>query len=185
MSGRHRSGPAPRRGRHRRPPSRQRLIVPALAATVVLGGSGTALGFAVGGPSDTGGVATPVVSPFAAPARLSNAPVIDPTPSIAATASPGAPQPVTRPTHRAHHAHPGPADTLALRVTGSASWVQVLTRGDHVLVRRILHHGQHLSYHQHGLNVVLGDAGAVRMSIAGRPPHRAGSSGEVVHFHVS
>jgi hypothetical protein len=183
MSGRHRRGPAPRRGRHRRPPSRQRLIVPALAATVVLAGSGTALGFAVGGPAGTGaGVATPVVSPFAAPAGLGNVPIIDPTPSISAT--PVAHQPATPKAH-AHKAAPRPTDTLALQVTGSASYVQVMTWNDHLLLRRILRHGQHLSYRQHGLRVVLGDAGAVRMSIAGHAAHRAGRPGQVLHFRVN
>jgi hypothetical protein len=148
-----------------------------------MAGSGTAVGFAVGDPGSAGaGVATPVVSPFAAPAGLANVPIIDPTPSIAST-----PAAVTHPagTPKAHKAHPRPTDTLALRVTGSASYVQVVTWNDHLLIRRILHHGQQLTYHQHGLRVVLGDAGAVRMSIAGRPAHRAGSPGEVLHFRVS
>jgi hypothetical protein len=186
MSGRHRRGPAPRRGRHRRPPSRQRLIVPALAATVVLGGSGTALGFAVGDQNGTGGgVVTPVVSPFAAPAGLGNAPIIDPTPSITATPAVVSHQPAQPKRHPAHRAHPRPTDTLVLRVTGAASYVQIVTWNDHLLVRRILHHGQHLAYRQHGLRVVLGDAGAVRLSIAGHPAHRAGSPGEVLHFRVN
>jgi hypothetical protein len=181
MSGRHRGGPAPRRGRHRRPPSRQRLIVPALAATVVLGGSGTALGFAVGGPG-SGGVATPQATPFAAPAVLSLAPNIDPTPSIAATPSPtGAPTPAA---HQPKRSHVRPTDTLALHVTGSASYVEVMTWNNHLLVRRILHHGQRLAYHRHGLRVVLGDAGAVRLSIHGRSAHRAGRPGQVIRFRV-
>jgi hypothetical protein len=182
MSGRHRRGPAPRRGRHRRPPSRQRLIVPALAATVVLGGSGTALGFAVGGPGD--GTVTPQATPFAAPAVLSLAPNIDPTPSITAMPAPAVvPSPAT--THKPKPAHVRPTDTLALTVTGSASYVEVLTWNNHLLVRRILHHGQRLAYHQHGLQAVLGNAGAVRMSLHGRPAHRAGTSGEVLRFRVN
>jgi hypothetical protein len=186
MSGRHRRGPAPRRGRHRRPPSRQRLIVPALAATVVLAGSGTALGFAVGDQDGAaGGVATPVVSPFAAPAVLSNAPIIDPTPSIASTPSAVRHHAAAPRSQRVHRAHPRPTDTLVLRVTGAASYVQVLSWNDHLLVQRILRHGQHLAYRQHGLRVVLGDAGAVRMSVAGRPARRAGSPGEVLHFRVN
>jgi hypothetical protein len=144
------------------------------------------VGFAVGDPGGAGaGVTTPVVSPFAAPAGLANVPIIDPTPSISSTPAPVT-QPVTKPkAHTVHQARPRPTDTLVLRVTGSASYVQVVTWNDHLLVRRILHHGQHLAYHQHGLRVVLGDAGAVRMSIAGRPAHRAGSPGEVLHFRVN
>jgi hypothetical protein len=180
MSGRHRRGPAPRRGRHRRPPSRQRLIVPALAATVVLGGSGTAVGFAVGGPG--GGTVTPQATPFAAPAVLSLAPNVDPTPSIAATPAPTA---SAAPAHTPKPAHVRPTDTLALQVTGSASYVEVMTWNNHLLVRRILHHDQRLAYHQHGLRVVLGNAGAVRMSIHGRPAHRAGKPGEVLRFRVN
>jgi hypothetical protein len=182
MSGRHRGGPAPRRGRHRRPPSRQRLIVPALAATVVLGGSGTALGFAVGGPG--GGTVTPQATPFAAPAVLSLAPNIDPTPSIAATPGPNL-VPTPAASHKPKPAHVRPTDTLALKVTGSASYVEVMTWNNHLLVRRILHHDQRLAYHQHGLRVVLGNAGAVRMSIHGRPAHRAGKPGEVLRFRVN
>jgi Domain of unknown function (DUF4115) len=142
------------------------------------------VGFAVGSPGDAGaGVATPLVSPFAAPAGLANVPIIDPTPSVAATpAVTAAPQPAVAPTHKAR---PRPSDTLRLQVTGSASYVQVVTWNNHLLLRRILHHGQHLAYRQHGLRVVLGDAGAVRMSIAGRPAHRAGSPGQVRHFRVN
>jgi hypothetical protein len=155
--------------------------VPALAATVVLGGSGTALGFSLGGPGGT--VATPAVSPFAAPAVLSNAPIIDPTPSISSTPAVAAsPQPSTVPTHRAR---PKPTDTLSLRVTGAASYVQVTTWNNHLLLRRILHHGQRLDYRRHGLQVVLGDAGAVRLSINGHRAHRAGRPGEVVHLRVN
>jgi hypothetical protein len=182
MSGRHRRGPAPRRGRHRRPAPRQRLIVPALAATVVLGGGGTALGLAVGGPG--GAIATPQVTPFAAPAGVTNLPIIDPTPSV--TASPAtAPAPGSHTTHTARISHPRPTDTLVLRVTGSESWVQVLTWNNHVLLRQIVHHDKRLVYRQHGLQVVLGNAGAVRVSVAGHHPHLAGRPGEVRRFRVN
>jgi Domain of unknown function (DUF4115) len=146
----------------------------------VLGGSGTAVGFAVGGPG--GGTATPQATPFAAPAVLSLAPNVDPTPSIAAT-----PAPTKQPTaaHTPKPAHVRPTDTLALTVTGSASYVEVMTWNNHLLVRRILHHDQRLAYHQHGLQVVLGNAGAVRMSLHGRPAHLAGKPGEVRRFRVN
>jgi hypothetical protein len=148
----------------------------------VLGGSGTALGFAVGGPG--GGTVTPQATPFAAPAVLSLAPNIDPTPSIAATPAPAG-QPTATPAHKPKPAHVRPTDTLALQVTGSASWVEVMTWNNHVLVRRILHHDQRLAYRQHGLRVVLGNAGAVRMSLHGRPARRAGQPGEVLRFRVN
>jgi Domain of unknown function (DUF4115) len=180
MSGRHRRSATARRGRHRRPPPRGRLIVPALAATVVLGGGGTALGFAVGGPG--GSTVTPQITPFAAPVVLSTAPVVDPTPSVSATST-RAPQPT--PSHPAKAAHRRPTDTLILRVTGSESYVQVATWNNHLLVQRILHHGQRLAYHQHGLRVVLGNAGAVRLRIAGHSSHVAGRLGEVRHFRVN
>jgi hypothetical protein len=153
-------------------------MVPALAATVVLGGGGTALGFAVGGPG--GGTAAPQITPFAAPLVLSTAPVVDPTPSVAA--APATPTPA--PTHTPKP-HPRPTDTLRLTVTGSVSYVQVKTWNNHLLVGRTLHHGQRLSFRQHGLRVVLGNAGAVRLSIAGRPAHRAGRLGQVRHFRLS
>jgi hypothetical protein len=179
MSGRHRRGPAPRRGRHRRPPSRQRLIVPALAAAAVLAGSGTAVGFALGPGGSSGGLATTAV-PFAAPAVLSSAPVIDPTPSIAPSAPAAAHQ-----SHTPGASHPRPTDTLSMRVTGSESYVQVMTWNNHLLLRRILHHGQRLSYRQHGLQVVLGNAGAVRMSVDGHAARSAGHSGQVRRFRVN
>jgi cytoskeleton protein RodZ len=184
MSGRHRRGPAQqRRGRHRRPQSRQRLIVPALAATVVLAGSGTALGFAVDSPG--AGVATPQISPFAAPAVLSTAPIIDPTPSVASPAPSTVKQHTGGRTHKATRAHPRPTDTLSINVTGSESWVEVTTWNNHVLIRTILHHGQREVYRQHGLQVVLGNAGAVRLSVAGRPAHLAGRPGEVRRFRIN
>lgn len=157
--------------------------MPALAATVVLGGSGTALGFAVGGPGG-GAVATPQATPFAAPAVLSLAPNIDPTPSIAPTPAPTG-QPSAPAAHKSKLVHVRPTDTLALKVTGSASYVEVMTWNNHLLVRRILHHDQRLAYHQHGLRVVLGNAGAVRMSLHGRPAHLAGKPGEVLRFRVN
>jgi hypothetical protein len=155
--------------------------VPALAATVVLGGGGAALGLAVGGTNGTsGGTATPQITPFAAPIVLSTAPVIDPTPSVAAA-----------PTARAAHSratakqHPRPTDTLRLVITGSASYVQVRTWNDHLLIARVLHHDQRLAFRQHGLRVTLGNAGAVRLTVAGHRARVAGRPGEVRHFQVN
>ena len=81
-------------------------------------------------------------------------------------------------------ARPRPTDTLAIRITGFDSYVQVTTWNNHLLVSRILHHGQRLAYRQHGLRVVLGNAGAVRISLAGHRPRRAGRPGQVRSFRT-
>ncbi len=137
------------------------------------------MGLAVGGTNGTsGGSATPQITPFAAPVVLSTAPVIDPTPSIAAT-----------PTARASQSHakakPRPTDSVRLVVTGSASYVSVRTWNNHLLIGRVLHHDQRLAFRQHGLRVTLGNAGAVRLTVSGHRAKVAGRPGEVLHFRVN
>lgn len=73
---------------------------------------------------------------------------------------------------------------MALTDVGADCYLQVTSRHGHVLVRRILHHGQHVDVRGHGFDVVLGNAGGVRISIHGRPAHRAGRSGQVRQFRV-
>jgi cytoskeleton protein RodZ len=85
----------------------------------------------------------------------------------------------TAPKHAAV-AHP---DTLRLHITGAASYVAVSRHG-RLIEQTILHHGQRQVFRRHGLDVVLGDAGAVTMSVNGHGAHRAGSSGEVRRFSV-
>jgi hypothetical protein len=147
----------------------------------VLGGGGAALGLAVGGTNGAnGGTATPQITPFAAPVVLSTAPVIDPTPSVAAAPTSRAAQP-----HATAKSHPRPTDALRLTITGSSSYVQVRTWNNHLLISRVLHHDQRLAFRQHGLRITLGNAGAVRVAVAGRPARVAGRPGQVRHFQVN
>jgi hypothetical protein len=66
----------------------------------------------------------------------------------------------------------------------SRSYIQITSRSGHLLIRRILHHGQHLAYRRHGLDVVIGNAGAVRLSVGGHRAHLAGRPGQVRRLHV-
>jgi hypothetical protein len=68
-------------------------------------------------------------------------------------------------------------------VIGAPSYIEVV-RGNRVLERRILRAGQRQVFRKHGLDVVLGNAGAVRIKLNGHRGHRAGSSGEVRRFIV-
>jgi hypothetical protein len=141
------------------------------------------LGLAVGGTNGaSGGSATPQITPFAAPVVLSTAPVIDPTPSIAATPAARAPQSHAKAKAKAKVR---PTDSLRLVVTGSASYVSVRTWNNHLLIGRVLHHDQRLAFRQHGLRVTLGNAGAVRLTVRGHRAKVAGRPGEVRHFRVN
>jgi hypothetical protein len=114
--------------------------------------------------------------------------------AIAAPPTPALPSPivVTAPTKQAapakpkHHAkrHRIAPDALVVTDTGSACYIQVTTTNGHLVMRRILHDGQHVAFRHHGLDVVLGNAGGVRISIDGRRAHLAGRSGEVRSFSV-
>jgi cytoskeleton protein RodZ len=111
--------------------------------------------------------------------------LVDPTPSVAVTTPTLTPTLAPhKPAHRATATRPRPTDTLALRVTGSQSYIQITSRSGHLLIRRILHHGQHLAYRRHGLDVVIGNAGAVRLSVGGHRAHLAGRPGQVRRLHV-
>jgi hypothetical protein len=78
-------------------------------------------------------------------------------------------------------AHP---DALSLTVTGRLCWVQVRAESGRVVFAGLLRHGQRLSYRRGGLSVVLGDAGAVRLSVYRRWWHPAGRPGQVLRFTV-
>jgi hypothetical protein len=87
--------------------------------------------------------------------------------------------------HQGHRAHGHGVAAPALRIvdTGSACYVQVTADG-HVLKQRILHGHQHLTFRRHGLDVVLGNAGGVRIAFGGHRLHRAGRSGQVRRFRI-
>ena len=86
--------------------------------------------------------------------------------------------------HRTARQH---AAAPALRIvdTGAPCYLRVATGHGHVLTQRIVHGHQHLTFRHHGLDIVLGNAGAVRIAVEGHRFHRAGRSGQVRRFRVS
>jgi Domain of unknown function (DUF4115) len=68
---------------------------------------------------------------------------------------------------------------------GAPCYLQVTSGHGHLVVRRILHDGQRVSVRRSDLEVVLGNAGGVTISVHGRTPQRAGRSGQVRRFHVT
>jgi Domain of unknown function (DUF4115) len=105
-----------------------------------------------------------------------------PTPIV--VVSPTKPATPAKPKRPAHHHHRVAPDALTVTDLGPACYIQVTTMQGHLVVRRILHDGQHLAFRHHGLEVVLGNAGGVRVSIDGHHAHRAGRSGQVRTFTV-
>jgi hypothetical protein len=181
VAGRHRKTRSRQhhRGRHRKPPSLQLTVLPTVTAVALLAVGGVGLGHALAHGQ-----------PHSASVGVAGAHVVPPPVTASATTSP-APSPSTtpssrpsrRPVHHVLHHRIAPA---ALTVTdiGPACYVQVTTKRGHLLVRRILHGHQHLAFRRHGLDVVLGNAGGVRIAIDGHHAHRAGRSGEVLRFGV-
>jgi hypothetical protein len=111
---------------------------------------------------------------------LIHAPV--PLPSVLAVHEVRHPGDHSAPQPLPHH-RPRPA-ALRITDTGAACYVQVTRGNGQLLVRRILHGHQHLAFRRHGLDVVLGNAGGVRVALNGRRAQRAGTSGEVLRFRV-
>jgi uncharacterized protein DUF4115 len=184
MAGRHRKV-SHRRGRHRKPPSPARLALPVGTGIAVVAVAVVALthGDAHGSPPQH--LAPAVVADDVAPSVLGFHTSRPLTPS-----SPVADHhalhvhPATKVDHHArqpaHHRSPA---GLRIRAT-SDCYVQVTTTGGKLLLRRILHHHDHVQFRRHHLDVVLGNAGGVVMSVNGRPAHRAGSSGQVRRFRT-
>jgi hypothetical protein len=81
-------------------------------------------------------------------------------------------------------AHHRAAPVLVVTDIGPACYLQVTAPGGQLLTRQILHGGQRVVFRRHGLDVVLGNAGGVRISVDGRRAHLAGRSGQVRTFHV-
>lgn len=71
--------------------------------------------------------------------------------------------------------------TLTITVTGAQCQVFVGVPGGDILVNRTLVHGQSVRFDDPRLNVVLSDAGAVQVSINGKP-RPAGASGQRAEF---
>jgi Domain of unknown function (DUF4115) len=178
VAGRHRKTRPPRRsershhGRHRKPVPRSHTVVPTVTVVAVFAVGGVAFGHAVAhGQAPHAAVAAPGTGP------------VEPTvaPTVIAPLSPTHPAtPKPKPRPAPHH-----VTSAALSVTDvhGACYIQV-TRHGTVLVRRILHRGDQVQFRHHGLDVVLGNAGAVRVAIAGHHGHLAGRSGQVRRFRV-
>jgi hypothetical protein len=166
VAGKHRKS-ARHRARHRKPPTVAQRSLPAGTAVAVLAVGGVFLGqsFANGqSPAPAHATSPPHVAVLAFHATR---PAID------------KPARVQHP--QAHHRSPY---SLMIADTGSPCYVQVTNRHGKVLVRRILRGRQHLTFRRHGLDVVIGNAGAVRVAVDSARFHRAGSLGQVRHFRL-
>jgi hypothetical protein len=158
---------------------------------VVLAAAGVTLGHAVASGQSppeaaaVGVVATPVLG-LPAPVGSSPAPS-DPAPTP--TKSSGHKAGPRRHRHGRPRSSPPPAGRhprhppLVVTDTGPPCYLQV-ERDGALLVRTILHGHQRMTFRHHGLDVVLGNAGAVRIARDGHPAVRAGRSGQVLRFRV-
>jgi hypothetical protein len=133
-------------------------------ANAVSGGSSHRLGDTTAKSAVAQGLDVPTVTP-----RLP-APAPAPTPSSARPRD----EPVVP-----HRVPPA----LRINDVHGPCYVQV-TRHGSLLKRTILRQGQQLTFRRHGLDVVLGNAGAVRLRINGHHPIRPGASGQVRNVHV-
>lgn len=77
----------------------------------------------------------------------------------------------------------GAVPTLRLDVTGAKSTVFIRVPGGDVLLDTTLAHGKHAEFSQPELDVVLGDGGAVRVTVNGKVRSSA-ESGEQLQFTV-
>jgi cytoskeleton protein RodZ len=185
MAGRHRKVPQQRgahghHGRHRKPPTRQRAVLPTATAVAVLAVGGVVFGHAIASGQAPHGaaVATPP-TPAVVPPVIATAPTAPTAPTRPAKHK-NPPNP--KPSRRAAHHRTAPA--LVISDTGSPCYIQVTTSHGQLLTRRILHHGDHVAFRRHGLDVVLGNAGGVKIAVNGHRAHRAGRSGQVRVFRV-
>lgn len=139
-----------------------------------LGLGGVAIAHAVGGGSTGHGGAGFVAAK--APAR----PVVPSFPVV--------PTPPSPPVHVHHHAshatHRRPAPELRIIDVHGPCYVQVSHAG-RVIERTIMRQGQTKAFRRHGLDVVLGNAGAVRLRIDGHRAVPGGRSGQVRTLRVA
>lgn len=80
---------------------------------------------------------------------------------------------------------PAKPPTLAVQVTGAASYVEVRLPNRTLLVGNTFGHGKRFTFTQPTLDVVIGDAGAVRLDINGVTRSPAGRPGQVLRFRVT
>jgi Domain of unknown function (DUF4115) len=182
VAGRHRrtSHAKPRhyQRRHAEPPTRAAVLAPIGLAVAVVAGGAIAFTQASGGGTHGPAVGAGVVLTLPSP---SSPPPVQAFLTSHSKQKPGSSHRRHRAAKPRHHLAP---DALLIRDTGPPCYVEVTRRDGRVLVERVIHGHQRLAYRQHQLAVVLGNAGAVRISIDGRHLHRAGRPGQVVHFHV-
>jgi hypothetical protein len=100
-------------------------------------------------------------------------------PSPTSSAAPAKP----RIQHHAAYHHTKP-DSVRIRDVSGNCYVQITTSSGKILVRRIAHRGDLIAFKRHGLDVTLGNAGAVRLVVNGHHAHRAGAAGQVRTFTV-
>jgi hypothetical protein len=174
VAGRHRKARSSSRGRHRKPPQRQRLILPAVAGIAVLGAGTVGVAGAIG---DNASAHRPAPTAGSVVVRSVPLPTIPPLPLSSSVArSPG-----TATLH--HHTAQRPTSTLVITDLHSPCYVEVSRHGV-ILTRTILRAGKELTFRRHGLDVVLGNAGAVRLRINGHRATRPGRLGEVRTLRV-
>ena len=175
MAGRHRRTTTGRPvGRHRQPPPPTSWIVPSLATVAVLAAGGVSAFAAFGGGSEVHRQPPLVVSG----STTTTLPAAVPTARPAPTSAGPAPAPVGA--TRAHH-HP---DALVIRATDGVSWVQVRRVDGRVRFEGMLRPGHALRYRSGPVQVVIGNAGAVRLVRHGHVRDPAGRSGQVLRFRV-
>jgi hypothetical protein len=151
------------------------VIVPAVATVAMLSGGSFAIANAVGGGTSpaTGGPPTgSAVTHSIVPPSIGQLTALPPSPP---------PSPAVRaaPVVKSHHVAPA----LRINDVHGPCYVQVSHRG-RLIERTILRQGHQLVFRRHGLDVVLGNAGAVRLRINGRHASRPGRLGQVRVLHV-
>jgi hypothetical protein len=153
------------------------VIVPAVTSIAVFSVGGVAIAHAVSDdPShDAAGGAGVVVAHSNDNTLVPSVPILPPP----------SPAPRLAAAHhqlhsKAHHVPP------ALRIVDvhGPCYVEVSRRGK-LVTRTIIRQGRQLTFRQHGLHVVLGNAGAVRLHINGHPAVRGGRTGQVRIIHVN
>jgi hypothetical protein len=150
-------------------------VLPTLTAVAFVAIGGVGLGHAVA----NGQAPHAAIGAIGAPATVPQV-LISPVSSPAST-------PSVAPSRKSAHKtarHPVTPAALVVTDTGSACYLQVTTKHGRLIVRRILHGHQQMVFRKHGLDVVLGNAGAVRIAVNGHHTRRAGGSGQVLRFRV-
>ena len=103
-----------------------------------------------------------------------------PSSTVSSSPSP-VPAPSSAPAPRPHRT---PTVGFAVAVTARVSWVSVTLVNRRVLYAGLLRHGHMVTFRQRPIDVVIGDAGAVRLTLHGHLHAPAGHSGAVLRFRV-